>query len=181
MDKILYTSQNTETKTLPADVCISGHFGQFSPAAVHSGGCRFDPRVKWWIHVSSIVTYLHKNSFLLHWNSCKQCSESSTCCFWSTVSKHSIHFEHSFLIDKYSCKMVNTLHSDIFNSSAISCNFNLRSAKTSLWSFLVFSGTTVKFEWPEHLASFTSVWPRLKSAYHLLTIVFTYQAIALLE
>ena len=37
--------------------------------------------------------------------------------------------------------------------------------------FLVFSGTTAKFGWPEHLASFVSVQPCLKLAYHLLTIV----------
>ena len=97
MNKIPCASQNMEAKTLPADVWIFGRFGRLSPAAVHSTDCRFDSRVKWWIHVSSIVTYLHKNSFLLHWNSCKQCSESSMCCcFWSTVSKRGTHFEHSF-------------------------------------------------------------------------------------
>ena len=93
-------------------------------------------------------------------------SESSThSCFWSTVSKRSIHFEHSFLIDKFSCKMVNTLPSDIFNYTVISRNFNLRSAKTSLWSFLVFSRTTGKFGRLERSASLVSVRPRLKSAY----------------
>ena len=34
---------------------------------------------------------------------------SMHCWFWWTVSKHSTHFEYSFLIDKCSCKMVNTL------------------------------------------------------------------------
>ena len=118
-----------------ADVCIIGCFGRLSPAAVLSADCRFDSRGKWWIYVSSIIIYLCKNSFLLHGNSCKQCSESSArCCFWLTVSKYDTHFKHSFLIDKCSCKMVNTLPSGIFNSSAISCNFNLWSAKMSLWS-----------------------------------------------
>ena len=58
----------------------SGRFGQLSPAVVHStadltpewsGRSRFHP-----------LSRLRKNSFLLHWNSCKQRSESSTCCFW---------------------------------------------------------------------------------------------------
>ena len=75
---------------------------------------------------------------------------STHCCFWLTVNKSCTHFEHSSLIDNCSCKMVNTLPSDIFNSSAISCNFNLWMAKTSLWSFLVFSGTTAGFGQPEH-------------------------------
>ena len=156
MNKIPCASQNMEAKTLPADVCIFGHFRRLSSAAVHSADCRSE----WWIQVSSIVTYLMKNSFSWRWNSCKQWSEWSTH-FWSTVSKRSTNFEH----------MVNTLLSDIFNSSAISHNFNLRPAKMSLWSFLAFSRTTAEFGWPEHLASFVSVWLCLKSANHLLTIV----------
>ena len=87
-------------KTLPADVCVFRRFGRFS------ADCRFDYRyagVKWWIHVSSIVTHLCTNTFLLRWNNRKSCSESSRrCYFWSTVSR--THFEHSFLIDKSSCK-----------------------------------------------------------------------------
>ena len=133
-------------KTLPAEVCIFGHFGQFLPTAVHPADCQFNSRGKWWIHVSSIVTYLHKNSFSLYWNSCKQHSDLSTHCYFElTVSKHCTHCEHSFLIDKCSCKMVNILFFDIFNSSDISCNFNLRLTKTSLWSSFVFSRTTGKF------------------------------------
>ena len=79
------------------------------------------------------------------------------------MSKCNTHFEHSFLIDKCSCKMVNTPPSDIFNSSAISSNSNLRLAKTSLLSFLVFSRETAKFGQPEHSASFVSVQPHLVS------------------
>ena len=38
--------------------------------------------------------------FFLHWNSCKQRSESSTCsCFWSTVSKRCTHIQHGFTIE----------------------------------------------------------------------------------
>ena len=137
MNKIPCTSQNTVAKILPADVCIFGHFGQLSLAAVH--WC--DSGVKRWIHISSIVTYLCKNSFLLHWNSCRQCSESLICCcFWLTASKRGTHFKHNFLIDKCSCEMVNTLPSDTFNSSAVSSNFNLQLAKMSLWSFWCFLG-----------------------------------------
>ena len=83
---------------------------RLSPATVHSAVSRFDSGGKWWIHVSSIVTYLRKNSSLLPWNSCKQRSESSMhCCFLLTVSNSSTNFEYSFLIDK----MLNTLPSNI--------------------------------------------------------------------
>ena len=67
MNKIARASQNTEAKTLPADVCVFARFGWLLPTAVHSADCRFDSVVKWWIHVSSIVTYLRKISFLLRW------------------------------------------------------------------------------------------------------------------
>ena len=84
MNKIPCASQNMEAKTLPADVCVFGRFGRLSPAAVHSDDCQFKSGVKWWIHVSSVVTCLHKNSFLLCWNSCKRHSELSMHCFWLT-------------------------------------------------------------------------------------------------
>ena len=143
MKKIHCASQNTEAKTL-SDVCVLGHLGWLSPAAIYSTDCQLNCEVKWLIHASFIVTYFCKNSFLLRWNSCKQRSESAThSCFWSTVSKRGTHFEHSFLVDKCSCKIVNTLPSNIFNTSAISHNLSLRSAKTS---FLVFSGTIDEFE-----------------------------------
>ena len=60
---ILCASQDTEAKTLPADVCVFGRFGRLSPAAVLSADWLFDSRLKWWFHVSSIVTYLPKNTF----------------------------------------------------------------------------------------------------------------------
>ena len=47
MNKIPCASQNTEAKTLPADVCVFGCFGWLSPAAVHSANCQFDSGVKW--------------------------------------------------------------------------------------------------------------------------------------
>ena len=64
MNNILCASRNTETKTLPADVCVFGRFVQLSPAAVHSIDYQFDLEVKWWIQVSSIVTNLCKNHFV---------------------------------------------------------------------------------------------------------------------
>ena len=63
MNKIPCASQNMEAKTLPTDVCIFGHFGRLSPAAIHSAYCQFDSRAKWWIHVSSNVSYLCKIPF----------------------------------------------------------------------------------------------------------------------
>ena len=139
MNKIPCASQNSGAKTLPADVCIFGHFGRLSPATVPSADSRFDPRVKWWIHVLSIVIYLYKNFFLLHWNSSKQRSELSMLyCFWSSVSKRSTHFKQNFLIDKCSCKIVNTLPSDIFDSSAIPHNFNLSIRQNEFVKFFVF-------------------------------------------
>ena len=119
---------------------------------------------------SSIVTYLCKNSFLLCWNSCKQCSESSACCFDQLWANAAPTWKTAFSLTIVHIK-VKTLLSDIFNSSAILHNFNLPSAKRSLWSILVFSKTTAEFGQPECSASFVSVRPSLKSAYHLLTIV----------
>ena len=138
MNKIPCAFQNTEAKTLPADVWVT--LDSFHLLLSTQLTADFDSRVKWWLYVSSIVTYLHKNSFLLCWNSCKQRSKSLTHCFWSTVSKCGTHFEYSFLIDKCSCKMMNTLPSDTFSSSAISRNFNLRLSKQVSGVFWCYSG-----------------------------------------
>ena len=107
MNKIPCSSQNIVAKTLPADVCTFGGYGRLSSAVVHSADYQFVSWVKLRIHFSSIVSYLRNHSFLLGWNSCKQHSELSTrYCFWSTLSKLGTHFEHSFLIDKYSWKLL---------------------------------------------------------------------------
>ena len=87
MNKIPCASQNTEDKTLPADVCIFGSFGQLSLLLSTQLTANLIPA---WSGI-----YLHKNSFLLCWNSCKQRSESSTSCFWLTVSKCGTHFENT--------------------------------------------------------------------------------------
>ena len=46
MNKVPCSSQNTEARTLPADVFVFGHLGRLSPAAVHSAdrfGSMFPP------------------------------------------------------------------------------------------------------------------------------------------
>ena len=93
MNKIPCISQNMEAKFLPSDVCI---FGRLLPATVHSadywfdsggcGGSMFHPLS----HIDAKTPFRYIETH---------------CCFWSTVSKRGTHFEHSFLIDKSSCKM----------------------------------------------------------------------------
>ena len=154
MNKIPCTSQNMEAKTLPANVCLWLLWTAFTSCCPlswqliceWSGGSMFHP-------LSHIYSKTHF--------SCVETVANNTL-NWLTVSKPGSHFEHNFLIDKCLCKMVKILPS-IFNSSAISYNFNLRLAKMSLWSFLVFSVTTAEFWWLEHSASFVSVRPPLKS------------------
>ena len=66
-----------------------------------SGGSMFHP-----------VSHIYAKTPFLWWNSWKQLYESSMrCCFCSTVSKRSAAFKHSFLIDKCSWKIFNTLPS----------------------------------------------------------------------
>ena len=79
MNKILCTSQNTEVKTLPTDVCVFGHLGRLSHAAVHSADCQFNSGVKRWIHVSSIVILTQKLLYV----ALKQLQTESLmrCCF----------------------------------------------------------------------------------------------------
>ena len=181
MKKLPCASQNTEAKTLSADVCIFGHFGHLLLSTQlttdltleWNGGSMFHPLSH--IYTKSPFVALKQLQILL-W--------IVDVLLFLIVCEQMRHP----LWTQLSCKMVNTLPFDIFNSSAISCYFNLQSAKTSLWSFLVFSGTTAEFGWPECSASFVSVQLHFKSEYHLLTIVSkeqslnnTYQAIALFE
>ena len=73
---------------------------------------------------------------------------------------------------KFVQKIVNTLISDIFRVSAISRNFNFRSPKTILWTFVMFSGTTADFWRPERSASSVFVRPRLNSAYQSMIAIY---------
>ena len=164
-----WTKYHTEAKTLPADVCVFSHFGRLSPAAVHSADWRFDSGTRWWTHALFIVTYLCKNFFFLHWNSCKQCFESLL-----------------FLIDCEQTQqplLTQLSHCQMFKQNGEHTAFwylhffcyltqlQFTISQNGLWNFLVFSEPTAKFGRPECSVSFVSVWPRLKSAYHLLTIV----------
>ena len=135
--------------------------------------CFFVSGVWWWIHVSSIVTWRRRKSFLPRLNSSKQRSESlKRRCFWSDVNKRGTHFEKNLRIPNDSWKIVKTLPSDIFKVSAISRHFNLRSPKTILWTFVMFSGTTVDVGRPERSASSVFVRPRLNSAYQSMIVDF---------
>ena len=71
MNKIPCISQ-----TLSVDVCIFGHFGWLSSAAVYSADCRFDSGVKWWIHCH---IFMQKLLFVV--------LKQWLTCFWSTVSQ----------------------------------------------------------------------------------------------
>ena len=170
MNKIPCVFQNTEAETLPADACIFGHFGWLSPAAVHSADCRFDSGVKWWIHDSSIVTYLLKTSF----------------CWIETVANNALNRRHIvvdwlwanvtptwntiFLLTNVHAKW--WMHCLLISSTLLlSHTTSIYDRPKQIWSFLVFSGTTAEFGRSKHSASFLYVEPRLKSAYHLLTVV----------
>ena len=114
-----------------------------------------------------------EKSFSPRLNSSKQRSESSTrCCFWSGVSKRDTYFKNNLRSTKDSCKIVNTVPSDTFKVSATSSNFNLRSPKTILWSFVMFSGTTADFGRRERPVSLMFVRRRLNSAYQSMIVDF---------
>ena len=145
-----------DAKTLLADVCFFGLLGQLLSAVVHSTDSRFDSGLKWCIHVSSIVIYWHKKSLVTLKKLETTLGIVDALLFWSRVGKRGTHFEHSFFIDNCSGKMVNTLPSNIFNSSPIS------RITIGQNEFVEFS-----FKWPEHSASFETLRPRLKSAHYL--------------
>ena len=126
--------------------------------------------------VDPCFIYCHKpiqKIILPRLNGSKQRSEFLTCCcLWSGVGKRGTHFEKNLRIPKDSCKIVNTLPSDIFKVSAILRNFNLRSPKTISWTFVMFSGTTADFWRPERKAPWVFVQPRLNSPYPLMIVDF---------
>ena len=167
MNKISCASQNTEAKTLPADICIFGHFGRFhlvlftqltsNLTLEWNGRSMFHPFS--YIYTKTFF-FVELKQFQTLW-----IVDALLFLFISEQMQHPLWTQLSHR------QMVNTLPSEIFISFATSCNFNLWLTKTSLWSFLVFSGKTDEFGQPECLASFVSVRPRSKSAYHPLTIV----------
>ena len=97
MNKIPCTSQNTEVKTLPADVYIFGNFGWLSLAAVYSADCWFDSEMKWWIHVSSIVTYIY--------------TKTPFCCM-ETVTNNTLNHWCVVVFDRLWANVAPTLNTD---------------------------------------------------------------------
>ena len=135
-----------EAKTLPADICVLGHFWWLSPAAVHLADWWFDSGMKWWIHISSIVTYLHNNSFSLQ------------TMLWIIDAL-------LFLIN---CEPPQLSHWQMFMQNGEYTTFwylqlfcylmqlQFTISQMSLWRFLVFSRTIAKFGHPECSASFVT-------------------------
>ena len=150
-------------------VCIVGHGHGYTTVVIDEQNT-----LRWCLHLwplGTAFTYCCPLNWLPIWLR----SEVVEPCFIPCEQTQHPLWTQLF-IDKCSCNMLKTLPSDIFNSSDISRYFNLRLAKSGEWSFfffffLVFSGTTVEFRWPERSALFVSIRPRLESAYHLLTIV----------
>ena len=144
MNKIPCASQNMEAKTLPVDVYIFGCFGRLSPAAIHSADCRF-LTPEW-----SGGSMFHPLSHIY--------TKTPFCCI-ETVTNDALNCQQ-VVFDWLWANAAPTLNTafSLTNVHAkwwihcflifISCNFNLWLTKMSLWSFLVFSGTTAKFEQP---------------------------------
>ena len=153
MNKIPCTSQNAEAKTLLVDVCVYGHFGRLSPAAVYSANCRFDSGVNWWIHVSSIVTYLHKTLFLAINALNRRCVVVFDW-LWANASP-TLHIAFS-LTNVHPKRRIHCL---LISSTPLLSNATsiYDRPKQVCWVFLEFSRATAEFGRPEASASFVSV------------------------
>ena len=81
-----------------------GCFVQLSP------DCRFDSRVKWWIHVSSIVTYLCKNFFVAFKQLQTMLWIINVLLLLINCEQICTYFEHSFFIAKWwiHCLMISS-------------------------------------------------------------------------
>ncbi len=104
MNKILYTSRNTDTIIVPAVRCSLSFLGEVHGLlstqliANLTLGCNGRSKFRPLLHINA------KSPFLFCQDSSKQLLESSTC-FWSIISKRTIiHFKNSFSIDKCSRK-----------------------------------------------------------------------------
>ena len=153
MNKIRCAFQNMKGKTLPADICVLDHFGQLSPAAVHTADCRFDSRVKWWICFIHCHIFMQKLFFV----ALKQLQTAPwiiDALFFDQVSKHGSHFEHSFLITNVHAKW--GIHCLLISSTLLSHATSIYDRSKWVWSFLVFSETITEFGQPDHSATFMS-------------------------
>ena len=126
----------------------SGCFGWLSPAAVHSADCQFDSGVKWWIHVSTIVTYLCKNSFLLCWKktlwivnvllfliNCEQTQHP----LWTKLSYWQMFMQNGKYTVSWYLQLLCYL---------MQLQFTI--GQNEFVEFFVFSRTTAEFRRPEH-------------------------------
>ena len=168
MNRIPSTSQNTEAKSLPADVCVFGCFWQLSPAAVHSADCQFDSGGKWWIHVWSIVTYSHKLLFIV-------LKQLQTTLWIVDTLLFLIDYEQTrhplwTQISHWQTFMQNGEYNAFWYLQLL-CYLMKLQFMIGQNDFVEFFGKTAEFGHPEYSASLVSVQPHLKSAYHLLTIV----------
>ena len=131
--------------TFLADRTVFAFFGACSLAVVHCFDCSLVSDVFQWIHVSLTVTKRGRNSFGLHLNSLKHCSEMvSRLRLLSGVSKRGTHCVYRFLMQD----MTHAVFSDAYCFSYLA---HLQSAvcEYKLMDFFTLSSVVAIFRAPE--------------------------------
>ena len=164
MNKIPCTSQNTEVKTLPADVCVFGCFGQLSTQLIYdltpegSGGSTFHPLSHIYAKTPFCCIETVANNALnrqrvvvFGWLWANLTPTVNTA--FSLINVHAKWWIYCFLISS------TPLLTSIYNWPKWVCGL-----------FWCFPGQLLNLDNPS-VQHHLSIRPCLKSAYHLLTVV----------
>ena len=139
----------------------------------HCFDCCLASEVKWWTHVSSIVTNLLRK---LAGSSSKRLRfvSNNVClvCFWSTVRSLGTQCGESFLISRSSVRMECTLSCEMPTVLAIYLSVTRLSVITISWTLLTISGVATATGLPGRGSSSRLCLPHLNSATHLFTVAY---------
>ena len=164
-----------EAKTLPAGVCVFGHLGRLSPAAVHS--------------LTTYLTLEWSGGSIFHPLS-NIYAKTPFCCI-ETAANNALNRRCVVVFDRLWANAAPTLstafsltnvHAKRWIPCLLISSNPLLSHSISIYDrpkrvcgvfffFLLFSGTTAEFGRLKRSVSFMSLRPRLNSAYHLLNAV----------
>lgn len=167
-DTLFFIVYHQKSFIIPKNWFAQLKFLRYPSCAITSTLVYINSGSKWWTHVSSPVTIRSKTKVSSWPHSSKKCFDASIrCSFWRSVSILGTHLALTFLMPRWSCRILKMVVSDN-PTNAESCFFFKRpSYNTNFSTFSTMFVVVASIGGPGRVSYSIDSLPCLKGSYHL--------------